>query len=292
MRKTFSLAFACALLVAAAAHASHYSDTYVIPIAGHTAGTNNTIWMSDVAIRNFGSNPLTVEMVFIESGFDTADNVFPLVSKDINGSVTVGPNSTVMLKDVLGGYMRENVTGALILGGNAPFAVTSRAYNNHSPLGQTVEPARDFLENSLGDADNNSVAYIPGIMSNAATRTNIGFVAGANGSMQNMVVEITVRSANGTSAATRTITIPSGSFAQMQLPLRSLTTATIDVGSVDFRIVEGEGVLVPYASLVDNNTGDATYIMGVLPEPSLLSTLAYRPNLFRALVDRTVSPGR
>lgn len=274
MRKTL---FALLILVGSVAHAAHYADTYVIPIAGHTAGANGTMWMSDIAIRNFQTTPLEVQMLVVESGFDTTNNLSPLGS----GSVTVQPNSTVLLRDALADHRGlANVTGAVILGADRPFAVTSRVYSNNMAVGQTVPAARDFLDNTFENADNSGSAYVPGIINNARARTNIGFVAGA-GPGAPMTVEMIVRSSNGTSIGTRSITIDAGSFMQLQLPLSSLTTTTFDVGSVDFRVSSGEGIVVPYASIIDNASGAATYIMGTLPETTTTNGTS---SLFRRLI--------
>lgn len=286
MRKAILLLI-CSLF-ASGVQAAHYSDTYVIPIVGHVEGANGTVWMTDVAIRNISSTtPLTVELVLIESGFNVFDNIFPLVTDDISGSVTVAPNSTVLLEDLLEGYEDANVTGALILGGSAPFAVTSRAYNSDSPLGQTVEPQRDFFDSSVGMLDNNATAYVPGIIQNGTARTNVGFVAGSAGSSQQMVIEITVRNQAGGSVGTRRVTVPAGVFVHMQFPVASMVNAQFDIGSVDFRVTEGEGVVVPYASVVHNATGEAAFITGVFPESTMNPGAASaRAGLFRMLLDR------
>lgn len=280
MRKITLLFLACFLSVSA--FGGHYADTYVIPVVGHVTGASGTVWMSDLAIRNFGATPLEVQLVVIESGFDTADNVFPLTSDaDADGMLTVQPGATVQLRDILRNHRgRANTIGALIVGADQPFAVTSRAYSDSAPLGQTVPATRDFLDNSFGTADNTATAYIPGIISNARTRTNVGFVAGSAGSAGDMTVEVTIRNATGGVAGTRSITIPGGRFAHMQFPVGSFANMQFDIGSADFRITQGEGVVVPYASLIDNVTGEATYLMGVFPEtgppqPQL--------NLFRSL---------
>ena len=285
MRNVAIFSLICSLF-ATGAQAAHYSDTYVIPIVGHVEGVNGTVWMSDVAIRNISTESLTVQLVLVESGVNTFDNVFPLITDDIPGSVTVGSNATVLLEDLLEGYGKTNVTGALVLGGDRPFAVTSRAYNSESPLGQTVEPQRDFFDSSLGTLDNTAFAYIPGIVQNATTRTNVGFVAGSGGSTIPMVVEISVRNGAGGTVGTRRFTIPAGTFAHNQFPLGAMFNQSVDVGSVDFRVIEGEGVVVPYASLVDNMTGEAAFITGVFPESVTPSALRTTSTLFHRLLER------
>ena len=282
MSKPATLLLLCLMFAATAAHADHYADTYVIPIAGHTTGPNNTVWMTDIVIRNFSIEPITVEMLFIEAGEMTFDNVFPLVTDTLDGSVTVRGNETVFLRDVLKGYDQPNVSGAIILGAERPFAVTSRTYNNRFALGQTVPATGDFLTQTLGNPDNSAYAYIPGIMQTPTTRTNVGFVAGA-GPGGPMVVQFAVRQSAGGIAGTRNFTIPAGSFEQLQFPVSSVTDAVIDVGTVEVRIVSGDGSVVPYASVVDGPTGEATFIMGQLPENDTSGALAFRTNLFRSL---------
>src|ERR1044071_8062705 len=101
MRKTAILLLL--LLAAKAAFADTYSDTYVIPIVGHTNGAGGTMWMSDLVIHNISNSPMTVQLVLIESGNDYADNIGPLITDDIDGEVTVPANGAGMLTDTLGG---------------------------------------------------------------------------------------------------------------------------------------------------------------------------------------------
>lgn len=281
MRKTTLFLLSC--LFSVSAFANHYADTYVIPVVGHLEGANGSMWMSDLAIRNFSNAPLNVQMIVIESGFDTVDNVHPLMSDaDDDGMLTVPPGHTVQLRDIMKNYRgRTSNLGALIVGANAPFAVTSRAYSNSMLLGQTVPGARDFLDNSIGTADNNATAYIPGIVNSAAARTNVGFVAGSAGSSSPMTVEVTARNASGGAVGTRSVTIPAGRFVHIQFPVASFANIPFDIGSADFRITEGEGVVVPYASVIDNTTREATYIMGVFPPTGAPQSL--RATIFQSL---------
>jgi hypothetical protein len=291
MRKTTTAFLFCLLFVAGTARANHYSDTYVIPVAGHTPGANGVTWMSDLSIRNISTEVLTVELVFIETGDQNFDNIQPLVGDHVDGSVTLQANETVHLADILEGYRdRTSALGAVILGGNRPFSVTSRAYSSLSSVGETVPPTRDFLENSLEQADNTGFAYIPGVAQNAAWRTNFGFVAGAAGSLSPMVVEATVRAAAGGVLGTQSFVIEAGNFAHHQVNLRSIAAGNFDVGSIDVRVTSGEGAVVPYASLIDNNTGEAAYIMGTLPDTTPANGLLAKPNVFRSLVKRFSSP--
>lgn len=289
MRKNTLFSFILCLLIApvVARAQSVYSDTYVIPAVSHTAGQNGT-WMSDVVITNFQSVPLNVQLIFVESGENNADNIFPVMTSTINGSVTVGANSTILLRDVVNGYRgKQYVSGALILGGDAPFAVTSRSYLvtvNGTTVGQTVTPARDFFDNSIGRSDNTQVAIIPGIANNATTRTNIGLLAGAGSAGGTpFIVQITIRDGSGTNLGSRFVTVPPGNFIQTQFSVASITSTLFSVGSAEIKLVQGTGTVVPYASVIDNATGSPMYIMGQFPANTAFGKTGFNNNIFSSL---------
>ena len=186
------------------------------------------MWASDLAINNFQSSPLTVQIVVVESGENTSDNVFALASSSISGSVTVPANSTVLLKDVLKGHRGlQSVAGALIVGAGAPFAITSRTYTSGpaGTVGETVTPARDFFDNATGRSDNTAVAYIPGIASNAQSRTNIGFLAATGSAPASpMGVQVTIKDGSGKILGTKLILVPAANFTQTQFSVGSITS--------------------------------------------------------------------
>ena len=261
---------AVAILLSAPAYSSHYSDLYVIPVVAHTDGVNGTVWMSDVAIQNFQPTPLTVQLIFIESGEGRTENFFPLMNNDLNGSVTVPANGSVLLKDILRNYRGMSAAfGSLIVGADMPFAVTSRAYSM-SPagdtIGQTVRPSANFLNVTEG-AISPASAYIPGLIQNGNFRTNLGLVvANATGFDSTLVVAVTLRDASGATVGTRQITVGPGVFTHLQFSARELTNTTFDIGSAEFRIIQGSGSVVPYASVIDNRTADAVFIAGSFPD--------------------------
>ncbi len=283
-----------AMFASVAAYANHYADLYVIPIAGHTPGANGTNWMSDVAIQNFQPVPITVQIVVIEAG-SSADNVFPLTTPANAGSATVPAGGSVMIKDILGGHRgAATTTGALLVGSDRPFAVTSRTYSM-SPagdtVGQTVPPARDFLDNTLSPIDlATATAYVPGLVQNASFRTNLGFVAAnGSGSVETMNIVITIKGADGATLGTRNFTVTPGNVMQTQFSASSITGTNFDVGSATFRIASGSGSVVPYASVIDNRTADAVFVGGVFPQNEAQSAAFGKgaaPSLFRTILER------
>lgn len=291
--RTKLLTLMLALLVSSAAYANHYSDFYVLPVATHTAGANNTMWMSDIAIYNFQPVTIVVELVLVESGEATVDNIESIMSTMApNGSATIPAGASVLLKDILGGQRAgAPISGAILIGSDRPFAVTSRTYNqlaDGQTYGQTVPPARNFLENTVGSVDPaTNVAYVPGIISNTRFRTNLGMVAAnASGDAETMNVAITMRDASGAVAGARNFAVAPGGLIHVQISARSLSASNIDVGSAEFRITSGSGAVVPYASVIDNVTGDAVFVTGEFPEATGVFANSWRRSPFREALER------
>ncbi|HVS33831.1 MAG TPA: hypothetical protein VMS98_20515 [Thermoanaerobaculia bacterium] len=294
MKTTLLTFVALALLMAPAAVAQVNADLYVIPVAGHTPGAFGSMWMSDVAIQNFSSTALNAELVFIEAGEGNNDNVFPLVAPSQSSSqVTVPAGGNVLLRDVVGEVRETGVIGAILIGSDRPFAVTSRSYSM-SPagdtVGQTVPPVRDFIDNSLGTTNNaTAIAYVPGLISNTRFRTNLGFVAG-NTSLQPMVIEVMIRDGAGAAIGTRQFVVQSGSFTQLQFTAQSVTgNRSFEIGGAEFRIRAGNGAVVPYASVIDNTTADAVFVAGQFPANAVAAgkgSFGSDRSVFRELFDR------
>ena len=297
MRRTaILLCLFAGLMVLPAFAQSPLSDTYVLPVASHTAGGNG-VWMSDISITNVSSaTALTVQLVFVESGENNLNNVFPVTTASVNGSVTVPPLGTTTLVDALNGYRGvSNISGAVILGGDMPFAVTSRSYvtNGSGTIGQTVTPAQNFITNSIGRVDlPNAVAFVPGIANNGQYRTNLGIVVGnTDAAGATMGVLITVRDASGATRGTRLVSIPAGSVIHTQIAVSSIADRNFDSGSAEFRIVSGNGAVVPYASVVDNGTADAVFILGQFPANTAFSSTGATLSIFRTILNRTMASG-
>ena len=250
MKKIF---FVLALLTTSAAvSAAQFTDFYVVPAAAHAAGANGTMWLTDVAIQNINDTPVTIEMAVVESGEGARDNVFPVA---MNGgtSVTVPANGSVLLRDVLANQRGNAQTiGALLIGGDQPFALTSRTYDQTSngTFGQTVTPASDVTS---GD----SKLFIPGIVSNAAFRTNLGLVMVAT---TPLTVTVTLNDANGNALGTRTFNVAAGAATHVQLGVPAISAAPFDAGGAVVEITSGDGTVVAYASVIDNLTNDASFI--------------------------------
>src|SRR5688572_10083439 len=110
----FALAFGVLLVLALPLLGNHAADFYIVPVAGHVNGLGGSVWRTDLAIHNFQTSPVTIEMSLIETGEGLTDNVFPI---EVGGatSFTVAAGATRVLSDVLAGHRgRTSASGAKI----------------------------------------------------------------------------------------------------------------------------------------------------------------------------------
>jgi hypothetical protein len=284
------LLLAAALLMLPVALSAQSADFYVIPVSVHAPGANGTFWMSDVVIHNFGTTPLEVELVLIRSGERTAGNLIPIPIGESDASpLTVPPGDTRLLTDVLSGLAAtSSISGAILVSGNQPFAVTSRVYSTTpggNSLGQTVTAVSTFLDDTMGSSGPaGAVAYLPGIVNNSRYRTNLGFVAGTSSSAtEPFVIEVSMRDENGGAIGTwLRFAVPWDTVAHLQFSSRVISNRTFDVGTAMFRIISGAGAVVPYASVVDNVTADSAFVLGQFPDDESSSGA----NVFRDVLRR------
>jgi hypothetical protein len=256
------------ILLAAAAlplAANQFSDFYVIPAAGHLNGPFGTTWQSDIIIYNFQSTPITVEMDLVETGVRTFDNVAPIQPGGAS-TITVGPGATLTLADVLNNHRgRAENMGAILIGADQPFAVTSRLFAltpSGDTIGQVVGPVDDFIDN-VG-TEGPGVAFVPGLAANARFRTNLGFLAAASSDAP-LVIEVSLTGrTGGAMGTTRTFAIPSGAMAHLFFS-STLLAGVFDEGVARFRIVSGSGSVAPFASVVENSSNNAIFLNGGFP---------------------------
>ena len=263
-RISFLLLLLVVFFVPVLASASHFGDFHVIPIAGRGPGAAGSMWQTDVLIHNFGTVPLTVEIGIVESGLGQSDNLFP-VMVDGATTFTVAPAATRLLADLLRDHRgRPSTTGALLIGGDHSFAVSSRVYHvdaGGAAIGQTVPSTEEFLSSVT------EVAVIPGLTANTNFRSNAGFVAAASGGAP-LVVEVGLLGPAGTSLGATTFTIAPGTMSHMQLSTTAITSASFDLATATLRIVSGSGNVTGYGAVIDNRSNHAAFISSGFSDPA------------------------
>jgi hypothetical protein len=204
-------------------------------------------WRSDVRVFNSSNSPQTTTLT-----------LYPLGGGDpLTQSVTVNPGEVKPLDDVV-----HSIFGASNLGGalhvttatNVPLVVTARTYDqtSHGTLGQFVPAV------TLADAVGNGGRPLQILQTEDSVRyrTNVG-IAEISGNP--VTVEISVNLPD--SRITPKVQIPLGAYQSIQLPiLSSLGLGATYNARIAVRVVDGNGKVAAYGSVVDQTTQDATYV--------------------------------
>ena len=169
-------------------------------------------------------------------------NTTPIpASADVNQrSVNVPARGSVVIRDVLGVDART----VLLVSPPAGVLITSRTYTTGSigTFGQFIPPTTVVIHR--GDAP----ATLIGIESSPSFRTNLGLMA-----LAPATVRLIAWDARG-SEVWRSDVAAEG-LTQFVLPV------PVAVGRVTAEVIDGSGAVIPYASVVDNHSGDPIYIV-------------------------------
>jgi hypothetical protein len=228
-----------ALWIAAASPT--FATTRIIPVAGHVPGANNTAWTTDVSLRNNGATSMSVDLVF------HADNGLTRTR-----SVTLDAGTSVLLDDAVAPSRFPGTNPASWLGQleiRAPGDVTASAHiftqgKNGGTFGSTYDGVDPAVLSTTG--------AVVGLVNSARFRSNIAFT---NPNAQSMTVSYTIRNADGSVAANRTLDL--AAHTTRQLSLGQDVAATADDRRVSlFWSATNRAYVV--GSIIDNRSGDPT----------------------------------
>lgn len=258
------------LFLAAAPLVAQVNDTYVIPAVGNLRGDGNTRWMTEIHVFNPQRHALVVTAVYLPSYEGFGDPPVP-----VSFEFDVAANSTAWSPNILEDLFKTTGRGALLLtvlpeeNPGVPnnvlarsFVVTTRTYNNASSgtFGQAIPGV--FV--GLQDYDTDEISAIAtgirnfGYAGFNGFRTNIG---AANLGRYSATLYITVFDEQGNVVRENVpFVIPPQGHIQERLPW------DVDHGSIEFYVDDPrqDAVVMAYASVVDNRSGDSVYVNPIL----------------------------
>jgi hypothetical protein len=245
MKITRILAAVFATLLPLAAGAT----TLVIPASGTGPGANDSHWQTELTLHNLSASPISATLTFHD-----------VLGAAGTSSVTVAPRATVAIADVVASrFGREAATGAIEVAFDSAFAqkltVSSRTFNKSAAgeFGQDI-PAVD--QSNIPEAG--STVVLSGPSSATDARFNFGLYADKASTIQWDLVR-----ADGTIAASKELTYAAGTQAQYNFGVSALfNTDSQDNDTVHAIVTSGRAIA--YGSVVNNISGDPTYVPGIL----------------------------
>ncbi len=221
------------------------AQTQVVPVVGRVQGTK--FFLSDVRIFNPRSTDQELSLYYVAQGLNG--------SQAVRATETVPAGRVLALDDVVGsefGYA-DSIGELTILGADTGFLTTSRAYTQggDGTFGQFV-PAFSSAA-ALGPGE---VATANGLVKSAQFHTNTGFTEVSGSPVS---VRMDVRDANGALLATTTRSAPAnGTVLVTDLAGERGLGATPNF-RVDFSVVSPAGRVAPFATFIDDTTGDGVF---------------------------------
>lgn len=254
------LVLVVAVLMAAAVEARELTWSYVVPAVANKEGAQGTDWHTDLTIYNPQQYSLPLVIQFLQAGRDNSSGVPTIEIPEIYKW------ETLSVWDVLGpeGFDKRGQTGSLLVfvddlkrtctGHECDIAVFARTYTLN-PSGGAGEfgQAIPGCPTNLG-LDKSVIAFMPQIMDDSDFRTNVGVVSLTR---KPVTIIFELQKANGEVIQRTTKVLPPFGHTQWRLE-RGVTGGTVAAyipdGSPD------DTVVVPYASVVNNETGDPVNI--------------------------------
>jgi hypothetical protein len=228
------------------------------PVVAKVTGAKGENFVEELRLVNRSSASSNVTLDFFASS-STA-----LAAPTATRSVTVAANSQMVLNDVLGTTFATSGIGALRITADKDVIASGHLLNDQRSvaLGTTGEAF------SAGPVDNACRNGSLPLLSNSSAsdlaaglgfRTNIGYF---NPTTLTVTIVFTAKRNDGSTIATKTVTVPS--FAHTQVSLAGLfdSASASDLAQTDFFVtytVSGGPALV-YAAVADNKTGDNYFV--------------------------------
>lgn len=229
--------------------------TLVIPAAGTGAGLNNSHWQTELTLHNTSSSTITAKLTFHDANGAASGSV----------NVDVAPRATVSIDDVVATrFGRTSGTGAITIDvandvANK-LAVASRTFNasDAGEFGQDIPAVYAANAPAAGDT-----IVLNGPTSAATARFNFGIYAVSAATVRWDLVR-----ADGAIAASKEVSYAAGAQNQYNGGIESFFSQTAQDDDTVYAAVTS-GRAIAYGSVVNNESGDPTYVPGVATRADL-----------------------
>jgi len=217
-----------------------------IAASAHATGGGGTQWRTDVGLINPFSSSSPVSVKFLPQGGDNS-------SAACLNAGTIAGNSALSLEDiVLSVAGISSGAGGLAVYSTNALVVNSRTYNQGASgtFGQGIPGHR--ASQAMGAGEQRLLVQLH---ENAGYRTNAGFL---NVGVESAALTAALFDGSGAALGLQDYTLLPYEQKQIGQIFRQVTASVVTNGYIQISVISG--TVLPYASVVDNATGDPTYI--------------------------------
>ncbi|NOZ93820.1 MAG: hypothetical protein GXP47_03635 [Acidobacteria bacterium] len=224
------------------------SDQVVVPVIAHLPGLNGTQWRTDLWIQNVYSNPADLTLTYYPSG-----------GEPLTATVHLDSYRGAHLHDVvLETFGLDNSKGMLVVS-SAQYDVEVRAriYNTGNACGEFGQAVPGL---PLGRLSRQGL--LSGVSTAAGSRLSLGF---ANPTDHTIDISVLVYDAvTNDQIANESVEVGAHQLVQLDKLAERWNLPALDIITIRANCRD-EDVVYAYASVVRNDTGDATFIFGTAP---------------------------
>jgi hypothetical protein len=228
----------------------HRTDTVVIPAVASAAGAQGTYWSSAVSVTDISGQARDIEVVYTPRGVDGLETY-------LIRTFTLPAGAQLSWTDIVGELFATSGAGSVEFGGRS-LVVTSRTSTPAAGSGSYGQGIPPVQPEQLLSATGTEAAVMGGVEEGAAFRTNLGLceIWGESAS-----VRVVIFGGAMTELGARTYQLrPYENLQINQVASEIGGVATLVGGTVEVMVTAGDGKVAAYLSVVDNATGDPTYI--------------------------------
>ena len=257
------------IVIAAMTTATVTAQTLYIPAAANAEGINQTRWRTDLQVKAQGTEAATFTIELLESG---NDNSAPMTLEH-----TVGAGESLRFGNLIESEFGFTGTAALrVTATEGGILATSRTFNDDpdGTYGQTV-PAVPADDGFGFGREATLILLSRSPDPSTGFRTNIGFVNLVD--TQTRVV-IDLFSADGTALGSLTRSLKPYEHRQVNDIFHAAGADDVPDGYAIVRTTSEDRLFITYASVVDNGSGDAVFILGeaaITSVPSLARLVVF-----------------
>ncbi|MCD4748313.1 MAG: hypothetical protein K8R59_02975 [Thermoanaerobaculales bacterium] len=233
--------------------ANGLTSALYFPAAASASGLEGTFWSTDAWIHNQSTVGLDVVGAFLAQRRDNGSAVnspLPL------GMIPAG--GFLEVEDIVAALGGAGKVGGVYLAATPQEATGSADLISASSHTWTANPsgAGTFGQGIAAViAGTKDELRAPGLFQNTGYRTNVGVLNTANATI---IMNVSILDSSGVQSAVASWTVLP--YEQHQASLSSLGVPALEGGTCVFTVTSGPASFLGFASVVDNDSGDAVYI--------------------------------
>jgi len=226
-----------------------------IATAAHLPGFQGTNWRTDLVVQNPGGESARFDIALLLRNQANPDPE--------KVTITLEPRECARYDDVVKGLFGYDGAAALqlrtlegtIIANSRTYNLTaSGTYGQYVPALKRIEAVAFLQYGRLIQ-----LAHEPSLSS--GYRTNLGLL---NTSPADITVDVFFYSRLGALLGAKTYVLKTFEFRQIDKVFEQVTTEPLDNGYIDVRTTTGGAKFFAYASVIDNRTGDPTYVPAIV----------------------------